>query len=71
MRTQRFSTQQPMTTLNGPNRSRPLVENGRTYGFSLSLGRLAMIGGLGRERFRLHFSQRVIARLIDLLPLGR
>jgi hypothetical protein len=32
---------------------------------------LAMIGGLGRERFRLHFSQRVIARLIDLLPLGR
>lgn len=64
-----FFDVRPMTTLNWPDRSRQLVEKGWTYGCSLSFGRLAMIGGLGRERFCLHFSQRVIARLINRLKI--
>ena len=60
MRIQRFSKRRTMITWKGPERSRPLVEKGQTYGCSLSFGGLAMIGGCARERLVLQFSQRAI-----------
>ena len=61
----------PITTLKGPKQSNPTLVKMRINALWRSLGRFAMRGGLGNERWSLHGSHFARVHRIALRPWGR